>query len=246
MRVIAMIPARYEASRFPGKLLKDLAGKSVIIRTYEATLNTELFDDVFVVTDSELISSEIKKHHGKVLLNQVQHKTGSDRIAEVATPIDTDIVINVQGDEPFVNKEVLQLLIRTLREDSSKEIDVASLIFPIQEKAAIRNPNNVKVVIDKEHFALYFSRAPIPYPREKNSVIYYQHIGIYAFRKDALLKFSQLPIGMLESTEKLENLRFITNGMKVKMLLTNQKSIGIDTPEDLVKANTLFKMNKRY
>ncbi len=246
MRVIAMIPARYEASRFPGKLLKDLAGKSVIIRTYEATLNTELFDDVFVVTDSELISSEIKKYHGKVLLNQVQHKTGSDRIAEVATPIDTDIVINVQGDEPFVNKEVLQLLIRTLREDSSKEIDVASLIFPIQEKAAIRNPNNVKVVIDKEHFALYFSRAPIPYPREKNSVIYYQHIGIYAFRKDALLKFSQLPIGMLESTEKLENLRFITNGMKVKMLLTNQKSIGIDTPEDLVKANTLFKMNKRY
>ncbi len=150
----------------------------------------------------------------------------------------------MQGDEPFVNKEVLQLLIRTLREDSSKEIDVASLIFPIQEKAAIRNPNNVKVVIDKEHFALYFSRAPIPYPREKNSVIYYQHIGIYAFRKDALLKFSQLPIGMLESTEKLENLRFITNGMKVKMLLTNQKSIGIDTPEDLVKANRLFKMNK--
>ncbi len=235
-----MIPARYEASRFPGKLLQDLAGKSVIIRTYEATVATALFDDVFVVTDSELISKEVKKHNGKVIISQVKHKTGSDRIAEAAKNSNADIIINVQGDEPFVNKEILQLLIRTFEEDTSKEIDVASLIFPIHDKTEINNPNNVKVVIDKDNFALYFSRAPIPYSRENTKADYYQHIGIYAFRKEALIKFSKLPIGILEKTEKLENLRFITNGMKVKMLLTEQKSIGIDTPQDLEKARKIF------
>lgn len=235
-----MIPARYEASRFPGKLLQDLAGKSVIARTYEATLATALFDDVFVVTDSKLISSEIKKYNGKVIISHVAHKTGSDRIAEAATNINADIIINVQGDEPFVNKEILQLLIRTLKEDTSKKIDVASLVFPINDKTEINNPNNVKVVVDKDNFALYFSRAPIPFSRENTKADYYQHIGIYAFRKEALMKFSKLPIGILEKTEKLENLRFISNGMKVKMILTAQKSIGIDTPQDLEKARELF------
>lgn len=235
-----MIPARYEASRFPGKLLQDLAGKSVIARTYEATLATALFDDVFVVTDSKLISSEIKKYNGKVIISHVAHKTGSDRIAEAATNINADIIINVQGDEPFVNKEILQLLIHTLKEDTSKKIDVASLVFPINDKTEINNPNNVKVVVDKDNFALYFSRAPIPFSRENTKADYYQHIGIYAFRKEALMKFSKLPIGILEKTEKLENLRFISNGMKVKMILTAQKSIGIDTPQDLEKARELF------
>lgn len=235
-----MIPARYEATRFPGKLLEDLAGKSVIIRTYEATLATSLFDDVFVVTDSKLIADEITRNKGKVIISKADHQTGSDRIAEAAATIDTDIVINVQGDEPFVNNDILDKLIEVFKSDNQNRIDVASVMFPIEDSKEISNPNNVKVVVDKDDFALYFSRAAIPYPSEKEETTYFQHIGVYAFRKDALTKFSNLPIGMLEKTEKLENLRFITNRMKVKMIITKEKSIGIDTPEDLEKARNRF------
>ncbi|HIP47515.1 MAG TPA: 3-deoxy-manno-octulosonate cytidylyltransferase [Lutibacter sp.] len=244
MRIVALIPARFDATRFPGKLLQDLAGKPVIIRTLEATLSTQLFDAVYVVTDSELIEKEILKHNGKVLLSKKNHATGSDRIAEAAEQINADIIINVQGDEPFVNKTILAELIQVFKEDLSNEIDVASLVFPISDLDEINNPNNVKVVLDTNNFASYFSRSPIPYPSVKNEAKYFQHIGIYAFRKKALEKFAKLPMGMLEKTEKLENLRFITNGMQVKMLLTQHKSIGIDTIADLEKARLRFKERK--
>ena len=167
MKVIALIPARYEASRFPGKLLQDLAGKPVIVRTYEATLQTQLFDEVYVVTDSKRIAESISLYGGKSIISSEQHATGSDRIAEAAKQIEADIIINVQGDEPFVNKAILSRLIDTLEADTAMQIDVASLVFPIDEKEAIENPNNVKVVMDKQDFALYFSRAPIPYPAAK-------------------------------------------------------------------------------
>ena len=241
MKIIAMIPARYEASRFPGKLLKDLAGKSVIMRTYDATVATGLFDEVYVVTDSELIFSEIIKYNGKVIMSQKVHETGSDRIAEAVEFIDTDIVINVQGDEPFVNGQILKKLIDAFQSDIENQIDVASLIFPLDNKEDIENPNHVKVVVDHNHFALYFSRSPIPYPRDATVATYYQHIGVYAFRKEALMRFTKLPMDPLEKTEKLENLRFLVNGMKVKMLITDYKSIGIDVPEDLDKAIKRFK-----
>ena len=241
MKIIAMIPARYEASRFPGKLLKDLAGKSVIMRTYDATVATGLFDEVYVVTDSELIFSEIIKYNGKVIMSQKVHETGSDRIAEAVEFIDTDIVINVQGDEPFVNGQILKKLIDAFQSDIENQIDVASLIFPLDNKEDIENPNHVKVVVDHNHFALYFSRSPIPYPRDATVATYYQHIGVYAFRKEALMRFTKLPMDPLEKTEKLENLRFLVNGMKVKMLITDYKSIGIDVPEDLEKAIKRFK-----
>ena len=244
MRIVALIPARFDATRFPGKLLQDLAGKPVIIRTLEATLSTQLFDAVYVVTDSELIEKEILKHNGKVLLSKKNHATGSDRIAEAAEQINADIIINVQVDEPFVNKTILAELIQVFKEDLSNEIDVASLVFPISDLDEINNPNNVKVVLDTNNFASYFSRSPIPYPSVKNEAKYFQHIGIYAFRKKALEKFAKLPMGMLEKTEKLENLRFITNGMQVKMLLTQHKSIGIDTIADLEKARLRFKERK--
>ena len=240
MKVIAMIPARYEASRFPGKLMQDLGGKTVITRTYKASLDTLLFDEVYVVTDSDIIFEEIKKNNGKAVKSQKNHETGSDRIAEAVENIDTDIVVNVQGDEPFVNKEILAALINVFKNDSKKEIDVASLAFPLDSKEDIVNPNNVKVVMDAQNHALYFSRAPIPYPRDEQFAHYYQHIGVYAFRKEALMQFTRLPMEMLEKTEKLENLRFLTHGMKVKMVVTNHKSIGIDTPEDLEKARLRF------
>ena len=243
MKIIAMIPARYDASRFPGKLLQDLEGKSVIVRTFEASLETGLFDAVYVVTDSELIQKEILSHNGNVILSKSHHETGSDRIAEAVANLDSnvDIVVNVQGDEPFVNKETLQKLLAVFQEKNANKIDVASLIFPLSDVDEITNPNNVKVVVDENNFALYFSRAPIPYPRENTEAFYFQHIGIYAFRKNALLNFTNLSMGMLEKAEKLENLRFLTNSMKVKMVLTQQKSIGIDTPEDLEKARIKYK-----
>lgn len=237
-----MIPARFEASRFPGKLIQDLNGKSVIMRTYEATIQTQLFDEVYVITDSPIIFEEVANNGGKVLMSKKNHETGSDRIAEAVENIETDIVINVQGDEPFVNQNILENLIEVYRQDIDNKVDVASLVFPLSEKSDIENPNNVKVVLDNANFAMYFSRSPIPFPRDEHFANYFQHIGVYAFRKEALLRFSNLPMGMLEKTEKLENLRFISNGMRVKMVITQHKSIGIDTPEDLEKARLLFKV----
>ena len=243
MKIIAMIPARYEASRFPGKLMKDLAGKTVILRTYEATKKANLFDEVYVVTDSAIIYNEIIANGGKAIKSKKEHESGSDRIAEAVENLDIDIVVNVQGDEPFTKKEALSKLLEVFKTDAKKEIAIASLMLKMDDSAEINNPNNVKVVADEQNFAMYFSRSPIPYAREKSTAIYYKHIGIYAFRKEALLKFTKLPINHLEATEKLENLRFLANGLKVKMVETNQIAIGIDTPEDLEKANEIFKSN---
>jgi len=243
MKIIAMIPARYEASRFPGKLMKDLAGKTVILRTYEATKKANLFDEVYIVTDSAIIYNEIIANGGKAIKSKKEHESGSDRIAEAVENLDIDIVVNVQGDEPFTKKEALSKLLEVFKTDAKKEIAIASLMLKMDDSAEINNPNNVKVVADEQNFAMYFSRSPIPYPREKSTAIYYKHIGIYAFRKEALLKFTKLPINRLEATEKLENLRFVANGLKVKMVETNQIAIGIDTPEDLEKANEIFKSN---
>ncbi|WP_456376687.1 3-deoxy-manno-octulosonate cytidylyltransferase [Lutibacter sp.] len=243
MKIIAMIPARFEASRFPGKLMKDLAGKSVIVRTYEATKKSNLFEEVYVVTDSTIIFNEIIAHGGKAIMSIDTHESGSDRIAEAVKNLDVDIVVNVQGDEPFTQKEPLFKLLEVFKSDVKKKVDIASLMLKIDDEDEINNPNNVKVVTDENNFALYFSRAPIPFPREKSAATYYKHIGIYAFRKEALLKFTKLPMNNLEATEKLENLRFLANGMRVKMVETNQIAIGIDTPEDLEKANIIFKKN---
>ena len=243
MKVIAMIPARYEASRFPGKLMKNLAGKSVILRTYEATKNSNLFEEVYVVTDSDKIYNEIVNNGGKAIKSSKIHETGSDRIAEAVEAIDTDIVVNVQGDEPFTKKESLKKLLNVFKNSSQRNIDIASLMIKIEDIDEINNPNNVKVVTDEENFAMYFSRAPIPFQREKSEAVYFKHIGIYAFRKNALLKFTKLPMNKLEAIEKLENLRFLANGMSVKMVETNEVAIGIDTPEDLEKANKIFMNN---
>lgn len=242
MRIIAVIPARYASTRFPAKLMQDLGGQTVIARTYEAAVATQLFDDVFVVTDSQLIFDEILSKGGKVIMSSKEHESGSDRIAEAVESIDADIVVNVQGDEPFINKEPLAAVLEEFRKDTQKEIDLASLMREISDWAAIENPNNVKVIVDQNNFALYFSRSVIPYPREKNvGVRYFQHIGIYAFRKQALLDFSNLPMKSLEASEKLEQLRYLEYGRRIKMVETTHVGIGIDTPEDLEKARLMLK-----
>ena len=237
MKIIAMIPARYSASRFPGKLMKDLGGKTVILRTFEAALSTNLFDEVYVVTDSEVIQKNILDAGGNVIMSKTEHECGSDRIAEAAEFLDTDIVINVQGDEPFIDKTSLSQLIEVFKEDVNKEIDLASLKVEITNQEDIENPNNVKVITDINNLAIYFSRSVIPFHRDKDiSVKYYKHKGVYAFRKQALLDFYKTPMTPLEASEKIEAIRYQEIGKKIKMVETTVEAIGIDTPEDLEKA----------
>ena len=237
-----MIPARYAATRFPGKLMQDLGGKSVIRRTYEATLATQLFDDVFVVTDSDIIYNEIESHGGKAIMSKKEHQCGSDRIAEAIEGMNIDVVINVQGDEPFTDKESLEKLIGAFKNDVNKEIDLASLMVHITDADEINNPNTVKVVLDNSDFALYFSRSPIPYPRDPGvGAKYFKHKGVYAFRKQALLDFYRWPMLSLEASEKLEQLRYLEYGKRIKMVETSVQGVEIDTPEDLERAKKLWK-----
>ena len=242
MKVISMIPARYSASRFPGKLMQDLGGKSVILRTYQATKNTGLFDEVYVVTDSEIIFNEIESNGGLAIMSKKEHDSGSDRIAEAVEKIDCDIVINVQGDEPFTERESLNKLIDVFKADDTNEIDLASLMVEISDQEEINNPNTVKVIVDQNNFALYFSRSPIPYPRDSEAgARYFKHKGVYAFRKDAILEFTNLPINFLEASEKIECIRYLEYGKRIKMVETTVSGVEIDTPEDLEKAKKLWK-----
>jgi len=240
MKIIAVIPARYNSTRFPGKLMEILGNKTVIATTYQNVAKTRLFDDVFVATDSEIIFNEIKKNSGNALMTG-QHETGSDRIAEAVANIDCDIVINVQGDEPFLKTEPLKQLIEVFKNDFNKKISLASLKIKLKEKKEIENPNNVKVITDNAGFALYFSRSVIPYLRETSAETeYFKHIGVYAFRKEALLEFTKLPMKPLEIAEKLEQLRYLEYGKRIKMIETDFIGIGIDTPEDLEKARKII------
>ena len=232
-----MIPARYGATRFPAKLMQDLCGKPVIVHTYERVADTRLFDEVYVVTDDDRIEKAIREVGGKVIRSKKEHNSGSDRLAEASRDLDVDIIVNVQGDEPFTDKENLQKVIDIFAKDLTKSIAVASLMERITDPDDIANPNNVKVVVNKFREALYFSRNIIPFPRDPNTkVSYYKHIGIYAYRKEALQQFTELPPSLLEETEKLEQLRYLENGFKIRLALTDIPTIGIDTPEDLERA----------
>ena len=237
-----MIPARYAASRFPAKLMQDLSGKPVIVRTYEAAINTELFDEVFVVTDSAIIFDAITSAGGKAIRSIKEHECGSDRIAEAIIDMDVDIIVNVQGDEPFTDKESLAAVLAVFKSDIEKEIDLASLMVRITDTEEIANPNTVKVIVDNRNFALYFSRSPIPYARATDvGQAYYKHKGIYAFRKSALMDFQRLPMLGLEATEKIEAIRYLEYGKKIKMVETTVSGIEIDTPEDLKRAQKAWK-----
>lgn len=242
MKKIAMIPARYAATRFPAKLMQLLGNKTVIRHTYDNTVATGLFDDVYVVTDSDVIFDEIHNHGGKAIKSQKQHESGSDRIAEAITEMDVDIVVNVQGDEPFVQKTPLEKLLQVFDDET---VQVASLMQVLKEEQFISDPNYVKVVVDKNNNSLLFTRSPVPYHRDKNiAAIYYEHIGVYAFRKQALVNFTNWPITPLEAVEKIECLRYLENGLLLKMVITEYMGIEIDTPEDLIRAAELIKTGK--
>jgi 3-deoxy-manno-octulosonate cytidylyltransferase (CMP-KDO synthetase) len=233
-KAIAMIPARYAATRFPGKLMQELAGKTIIRHTYDNTLATGLFDEVIVVTDSEIIFKEITDNGGMAVMSVHEHESGTDRIAEAAASLDVSIIVNVQGDTPFVKKEPLEKL---LREFNDASVQVASLMQPLTDPELISDPNYVKVAVDINFNSLFFSRSVIPYPRNKQIAIpYYEHIGVYAFRKSALLEFTSWPITPLEDAEKVECLRYLENGVPLRMVLTDFMGVEIDTPEDLERA----------
>ena len=238
MKIGAFIPARYAATRFPAKLMQTLGDKTVIRHTYDNTVATRLFDAVYVVTDSEIIFNEITQHGGKAIMSKRSHESGSDRIAEAVQDLDIDIVVNVQGDEPFVKREPLEKVIAVF---SDAKVQVASLMQVLTDSALIQDPNYVKVAVDKNNNALFFSRSVIPYPRSTDSPItYYEHIGVYAFQKQALLNFTNWPMSPLEAAEKIECLRYLENGISIKMVVTEYMGVEIDTPADLIKAAKLL------
>ena len=238
MKIGAFIPARYAATRFPAKLMQTLGDKTVIRHTYDNTVATGLFDAVYVVTDSEIIFNEITQHGGKAIMSKRSHESGSDRIAEAVQDLDIDIVVNVQGDEPFVKREPLEKVIAVF---SDTTVQVASLMQVLTDNTLIQDPNYVKVAVDKNNNALFFSRSVIPYPRSTDSPItYYEHIGVYAFQKQALLNFTNWPMSPLEAAEKIECLRYLENGISIKMVVTEYMGVEIDTPADLIKAAKLL------
>lgn len=237
-KIIAMIPARYAATRFPAKLMQMLGNKTVIRHTYDNTVATNLFNDVFVVTDSEIIFNEIVNNGGKAIMSKRSHESGSDRIAEAVADLAIDIVVNVQGDEPFVKREPLEKLLQVFEDNT---VQVASLMQVLTDEKSIADPNYVKVAVDKNMNSLMFSRSPIPYHRDKNiAPTYYEHIGVYAFKKQALINFTNWEMTPLEAAEKVECLRYLENGIQLKMVVTNYMGVEIDTPEDLVKAALLL------
>ncbi|HAN40470.1 MAG TPA: 3-deoxy-manno-octulosonate cytidylyltransferase [Candidatus Cloacimonas sp.] len=239
MKAAAIIPARLGSTRFPEKPLAMLGGKCLITRVWEAVVATELFDEVIVATDSKRILDVVLAAGGKAQMTSSEHPSGSDRVAEVASGLEADIIVNVQGDEPFITEEVLKPLLDSFLDDA---VQMASLMTPILDAEQLDDPGIVKVVTDAAGKALYFSRSLIPFDRDGASGYnYMRHIGVYAWRRETLLSFVALPVGRLERVEKLEQLRALENGIAIRMVETDYQGIGIDTPEDLEKAERIIK-----
>ncbi len=237
-KVIAMIPARYAATRFPAKLMQLLKDKTVIRHTYDNTVATGLFDEVWVVTDSDVIYQEIVSHGGNAKMSVKEHESGSDRIAEAVADMEVDIVLNVQGDTPFIRKKPLQELLQCFNDPT---VQVASMMQVLHEQEQIDDPNFVKVAVDRNMNSLMFSRSVVPYPRNTSAPItYYEHIGVYAFRKQALLNFTNWPMTPLEAAEKVECLRYLEYGIPLRMIVVDYMGVEIDTPEDLQRAAKLL------
>ena len=239
MKAAAIIPARLGSTRFPEKPLAMLGGKCLITRVWEAVVATELFDEVIVATDSKRILDVVLAAGGKAQMTSSEHPSGSDRVAEVASGLEADIIVNVQGDEPFITEEVLKPLLDSFLDDA---VQMASLMTPILDAEQLDDPGIVKVVTDAAGKALYFSRSLIPFDRDGGSGYnYMRHIGVYAWRRETLLSFVSLGMGKLERVEKLEQLRALENGIAIQMVETDYQGIGIDTPEDLARAERIIK-----
>ena len=239
MKTVALIPARLESKRFPNKLIKKLGGVPIIIKTYTAAVETNLFDDVYVVSGNKEILELVSSVGGQTFKSIKNHISGTDRIAEAAESIDSDIVVNLQGDEPFINKNALSDLIQSF---NNSNVKIASLMTKFKSFEEINNPNNVKVIINSDDNAIYFSRLPIPFG-SKNINDYNRHIGVYAFLKKSLIDFSRLDRSSLEIIENLEGIRIVENSRNIRMINTDFHGISIDTPEDLLDAEKFISLN---
>ena len=240
MKILCVIPARYASTRLPGKPLKDVAGKPMICRVYDRASQAKTLSGVVVATDDERILRAVEDHGGRAMMTAKDHPTGTDRLAEVAEAYtDVDLIINVQGDEPLIEPSLIDELGRAF--DGDAELQMATVMTPMEDEAEQKNPNNVKVVTDKNGCALYFSRSLLPYPRNDAGTPVYKHIGIYAYRRDFLLAYAKMAPTPLERTESLEQLRALENGYKIKCIRTNARFVGVDTPEDLAKVNEIYR-----
>ena len=240
MKILCVIPARYASTRLPGKPLKDVAGKPMICRVYDRASQAKTLSGVVVATDDERILRAVEDHGGRAMMTAKDHPTGTDRLAEVAEAYpDVDLIINVQGDEPLIEPSLIDELGRAF--DGDAELQMATVMTPMEDEAEQKNPNNVKVVTDKNGCALYFSRSLLPYPRNDAGTPVYKHIGIYAYRRGFLLAYAKMAPTPLERTESLEQLRALENGYKIKCIRTNARFVGVDTPEDLAKVNEIYR-----
>ncbi len=243
LKIVALIPARLESTRMHQKLLRVLEGKTIIMHTYQAVSQSGLFDEVIVVCDHPLLYDEVIRQGGKAMMSSPHHQSGSDRIAEAAAQIQADIIVNIQGDEPFISPEAMQALLALFK---NEQVQIASLKQKISDQESLHNPSVVKVVCDLQGRALYFSRSPIPYVRElMPDTTHYKHIGVYGFRKETLMAFTTLPPTMLEQTEKLENLRMLEQGLYIHLAEIQHIGISIDTEEDFQKAQDYLKKIKQ-
>ncbi len=239
---IGVIPARFGSTRFPKKVIADLNGKPIIQHIWENCKKAKMLDDLVIATDNDEVMEVIKSFGGKAVFTSPDHMTGTDRIAEVVNAIDVNVIVNIQGDEPLIQAEMVDSLVRTILDH--KNISMASLMKKMENLDEINNPNVVKVIVDKNGFAIYFSRSPIPYPRLKEEAkLYYKHLGIYAYTKDFLYEYTNLPKSYLEKCESLEQLRVLENGYKIKMVETKFDTIGVDTPDDLEKVKSRLEAN---
>ncbi len=243
MKTICVIPARYASTRLPGKPLKDICGKPMICRVFERAKLAKKISDVIVATDDERIFQAVEENSGRAVMTRADHKTGTDRLAEVAEKFpDVDVVINVQGDEPLIEGSLIDELVTEFEKD--EQLQMATVATELREESDMKNPNNVKVVTDKNNDALYFSRSLIPYPRNSGKSKVYKHIGIYAYRREFLLNYSKTEPTALEQTESLEQLRALENGYKIRVIKSDCKFIGVDTPEDLELVNKIYREEK--
>ncbi len=242
MKAIGVIPARWASTRFEGKMLANLNGRPLIEHVWRQAKKSRILEDVIIACDDKRISDAAVNFGAKVVMTAQDHPSGTDRIAEAVSNISTQVVVNIQGDEPLIDPQVIDRLAQALLEDAS--LVMATVIKRISRQEEAENPNVVKALLDCQKNALYFSRAMIPYNREKKPFcdgVYYKHLGIYAYRKDFLLGFKNLPFSHLEATEKLEQLRVLEAGYKIKTIETDHDTIGVDTPEDLVSVEKILK-----
>lgn len=240
MNTLCVIPARYASTRLPGKPLADIAGKPMIVRVYEQASKAKRLSGVIAAVDDEQVYEAVVSHGGRAMMTAKNHPTGTDRLAEVAAAHpEAELIINVQGDEPLIEPDLIDALAAAFDED--EELQMATVKSPMTDGDEMKNPNNVKVVTDKNGYALYFSRSLLPYPREDTGVTVYKHIGIYAYKRDFLLRYAKMEPTALERTESLEQLRALENGYKIKVIETDFRFVGVDTPEDLAEVNRLYR-----